>query len=244
MVVADHDVESAGSSTPTRQGEAAAPELEVLVLLDVPADQEQPFLRAMVANVEGSRQEEANASFTLFRDDASPSEAARRFMLIARWDSQAGLDAHMDTPHLKRVLETNERLGVAGEQLTLEPLFSTPSGAYDVPADPDQTRNVVVTFEIKPCDREAFLEKAAQVVEPSRGAPGNLYFQFYGVAERPNTIVLLERWESAGAHDSPEAGLQLAVLRRPGGSADATGHGRPIIADGCVGAVTGPCICL
>ena len=99
-----------GLSTNLLAGEAATaemPEKGIILVAELQAKtgQEQAVKQALVAMVEPTRKEEGCLCYNLHesKDDKT------QFMFYEQWASQAALDAHAKTPHMKAMQK-----GIAG----------------------------------------------------------------------------------------------------------------------------------
>jgi quinol monooxygenase YgiN len=86
----------------------------LVALLDVKPGGEDEALAALETVIEASHTEEDCVKYALHRDNQTPT----RFVFVEKWNSQAALDAHMQTPHYK---ELGEKLG---SLLAAAPLLS------------------------------------------------------------------------------------------------------------------------
>jgi len=67
----------------------------VLVDIEVKEGATGAFIAAAAECVKATRLEAANISYTLYTQTTNALELA----IVEEWESQAGLDAHMQTPH-------------------------------------------------------------------------------------------------------------------------------------------------
>ena len=69
----------------------------------------QEFAAALDKCVVNTRKEAGNHSYTPYTDLADP----HKFIIVEEWESQASLDAHMQTPHFKQLIEELDNLAAA-----------------------------------------------------------------------------------------------------------------------------------
>lgn len=74
--------------------------VHVVVSLTVRPEAEGRMLEAFAPVAEATRKEEACVRYELFRG----VEDGRRFVLVEEWRDQAGLDEHLQLPHVKALL--------------------------------------------------------------------------------------------------------------------------------------------
>ena len=74
--------------------------LVVIATLDAKPGREADLERALEALVAPTHAEAGCRAYVLHRDDAVPG----RFVFYERWDGEADLAAHFETPHLKAFL--------------------------------------------------------------------------------------------------------------------------------------------
>lgn len=72
----------------------------------------------------------------------------------------------------------------------------------------------IVTIEITPGAREAFLEAMQTNCEESRAEPGNIRFDVLGDPEDPNRFTIYEVFESAEALDHHRKTAHYATCRQ------------------------------
>lgn len=156
------------------------------------------FLAVMQANAKASRRESGNISFDVFQGE----DGSNSLLLVESWKSRGAHDEHMTLPHLKAV-EQKAATDFAGQPISI--------WIADVPGLPGHvrkeipnaatTRNVVVRLRVKPDSRATFLQALADVIPPSRSAPGNHTFDLYQEADDPNRFVVFERWQDVASHE-------------------------------------------
>ncbi|AHF93288.1 antibiotic biosynthesis monooxygenase [Opitutaceae bacterium TAV5] len=208
----------AASSFCAAGGLAASGTVELFVRLQLKPGHKETFLSVMAENVRQSRLEPGNISFTAFEDRAQPDT----LYLYERWKSQAALDAHMQTPHLKAVQAAASTSVSEAENLPIRDLHPVPPAEVLPVADPGPTSNVGVIFKLKPGARDAFLATWSNIPE-IRQRPGCLLFSLHEVPGDPDTLVLFERWTTKAAHDAhlaqPDSqalgGILEPLLARP-----------------------------
>lgn len=169
----------------------------MFVTLPIQPDALESFLPVMRENIAGSRAEPGNISFDVYRSEGGGAD----LFLIERWESEAALDTHMQTPHLQAVITRVETdLRAPAEEVRLTRL-SDPAPWPEVD-DPLPTRNLIVSLQIRPERRDEFVEALLATVEPARAAPGAIVFDVYQHEDDPNALVIIERWESPQAHEA------------------------------------------
>lgn len=176
---------------------AASEPVELFVRLQLKPGHKETFLAVMADNVRQSRLEPGNISFAAFEDRAQPGT----LYLYERWKSQAALDTHMQTPHLKAVLAATAGSVADSENISMKDLHPVPPSEVRPVAEPETTSNVAVVFNLKPGARGAFLAAWSNIPE-IRQRPGCLIFSLHEVPGSPDTFVLFERWTTKAAHDA------------------------------------------
>lgn len=171
--------------------------IQAFVILPVNEAASEGFMTAMRDNVVKSRQEPGNRGFHVFRaEDGGPT-----IYLIERWKDQAALDAHLQTAHLKAVIDAFPTVLDSGPTIFwLDEIPEIPAAPSD--RDVVTPRNVVVMFETSEETRALFLDAMANVMDRSRVAPGNVGFDLFQVHDAPNRFILVERWASTGDHEA------------------------------------------
>ncbi|ARC56192.1 Putative monooxygenase [Frondihabitans sp. 762G35] len=86
-------------------------DLDVVAVITAKPGQEETVRAALEALVAPTRAEEGCLAYSLSVSQADPTV----FVTVERWRSQADLDAHVDSPHLKAALVA------AGEALAVAP---------------------------------------------------------------------------------------------------------------------------
>ncbi|TBU98528.1 putative quinol monooxygenase [Stutzerimonas kirkiae] len=184
-------------------------------ILPLQAGEIDGFLPSMLDNAHASRQEAGNLSFDVFQ----PEDGAATLLLFERWVSQAALDEHFATPHLK-VVERGLATAQAATPTSLRLVEIEPQGAQQRKplARPGDSRNVIVILKARPEQEQAFLDAWREAIPFSRAAPGNHAFELYAVEGQPQTYVLFERWDSVASHEAHLAQDYSAKLdeRLPG----------------------------
>jgi quinol monooxygenase YgiN len=97
------------------------PDLNVVAVLTAKDGHRDRLQKALISLIEPTRAEDGCISYHLF--DSQLNENA--FITVEVWRSQADLDAHMQTPHIKAVLESaGDALAGAPEIHPLTPVGS------------------------------------------------------------------------------------------------------------------------
>ena len=86
-------------------------DLQVVAVITAKTGSEKLVGEALSALVEPTRSEPGCRSYQLFVSAADPAT----FITVETWDSQADLDAHMQTPHVQQALSA------AGEHMAQAP---------------------------------------------------------------------------------------------------------------------------
>lgn len=107
----------------------------------------------------------------------------------------------MQTPHLRAVAEAAQN-ALAGPEVSVRLRALSETAPWPAVADPDATRNLIISLQIRPERRAAFVEALLATVAPSRAAPGNLGFDVYEDINDPNALVIVERWTAPAAHEA------------------------------------------
>jgi quinol monooxygenase YgiN len=97
-------------------GEEGSKRVHVVVSMKIRPGAEGRMLVAFAPVAEATRKEEACIRYELFRG----MEDANRFVLVEEWRDQAGLDAHLQLPHVKGLLAAMPE--VLAEPLTIKTL--------------------------------------------------------------------------------------------------------------------------
>ena len=85
---------------------------------------EEKLQQAIEEAVGPTRSEEGCINYDLHRSSEDPSE----FLLYENWRSKADLDAHLELPHIKNLLEKLPELSEDGVEITLFEMVTDPSG--------------------------------------------------------------------------------------------------------------------
>lgn len=93
-------------------------QIAVVAIVDSQPGTSHDIEAAMQTCILATRAEAGCISYVGHRDVEMPN----RHVFIERWDSQAVLDAHMQTPHLQALGAAFEALGASLEIVTLQPL--------------------------------------------------------------------------------------------------------------------------
>ncbi|MBT9383703.1 antibiotic biosynthesis monooxygenase [Pseudooceanicola sp. CBS1P-1] len=170
--------------------------VQAFVILPVTEAAHDSFLDVMAKNVEASRAEAGNISFEAFEaEDGTPG-----IFLVERWKNQAAIDAHMQEPHLKAVEKiVGDSVSADPQQIWLKEVPEIP--ALPVPEDEVSPRNIVVMLKTDDAHHDAFLKAFEKAVPKARAADGNMGYNIYQVADKPNDFVVVEHWASAAQHE-------------------------------------------
>lgn len=189
----------AASGVTVAGAQEGASDDRAIMLVTLPLHEEalDDFMPIMHENVRESRAEPGNIAFNVY----SLEDGGSDLFLVELWESEEALASHMETPHLGAV-ETAVETALRAPATTVNLVELSPTVAPAEIPSPATTRNVIVSLQLLPEERDAFVEVLLDTVEPSRSAPGNLGFDVYQDIEDPNAIVLVERWESAEAHEA------------------------------------------
>lgn len=155
------------------------------------------YSEVMQTNVEKSRLEKGNISFDAFKDDQS------NIYVFERWENQKVLAEHGLTEHLKAVKAENEVSLRTNEKrilMNIKELSSYSPAKKNV--DQKTTRNVFITYKVKPEEYDKFLQTLLEVVPHARSAKGNIQFDVFKDIDSPFTLLLVERWHDIESHEA------------------------------------------
>ncbi|MFC6860313.1 putative quinol monooxygenase [Zunongwangia atlantica] len=156
------------------------------------------FLALMRINIEQSRKEEGNISFTLFGKDDSYT-----VYLVERYNSEEAWNNHEESVYAR----STEGIAPAAtmnmlHETTLNEIAEIPAEATKDVAAEENTQNIIVWFTTKPDTRTAFIEAMSKAILKARNAEGNLGYNIYQNAENANEFIVIERWKNPEVHQT------------------------------------------
>ncbi|MFJ9991609.1 putative quinol monooxygenase [Pseudomonas putida] len=199
---------ASANDTATQPVTSSTP-LQLFVTLPVKPDHLDRFLATMHKEVAGARSEAGNVAFDVYEDAQHPS----RLYLFEHWRNAESLASHTTQPYYKaiRAQEADDLDGTVEERKLLEIAPAAPVRS----AAPAQY-SVLSTLHLAPGKAEQLATQFAAQAGAIRSAQGNLGLAMYQDEEKPDELLLIERWSDRAAHDasasSPAARQFLASL--------------------------------
>ncbi len=177
---------------------------------DIKKDQWDVFVLAVQHNINQSRKEQGNLSFSLYQ----PEDGKRRPIWFERFSDKAAHNYHKEQDYFKNAIAVIQK-SLEGEPYAIEltEVDEVPAAVPLVTGKPEITRHVIALFEIKPEKRQPFIDAMVEVVSRSRQAQGNMDYNVYRYADNPNKFVLMEGWESQADHQRQ---MQKDYMKRLG----------------------------
>ncbi|GAA4329298.1 hypothetical protein GCM10023149_33920 [Mucilaginibacter gynuensis] len=165
---------------------------------DVKKEQWPNFVQAVQNNIRYSRREARNISFSLYQ----PEDGRLQPIWFERFKDKAGHNYHKEQGYFKNAISVIQQ-SLKGEARSISLLLVDRLRAITAKAAdyPNNSRHVIVLFDVKPGKRAAFIDAMAAAASFSRGAHGNLEFNLYAYADDPNKFVLIEGWQTVADHE-------------------------------------------
>lgn len=192
---------SAGGLCSTALADEVTP-LHYLNIQTIEPQTRAAFINAMRNNATQSRKEAANIVF----DVAEPGGNDPTLVLFESWRDRFGYQQHEASAHVAPVLALVPTSFAKPERkYLLQDVPGLPGHARKDIDHPSATKNIVERFEIKPSERQRFIQAAAQAIQDARQQPDNLVFDVYQVQKDDNTFVIYQRWSEAAAYENAQA---------------------------------------
>lgn len=211
-----------GAVTTTANAEEPSP-LHYLNIQTIHPHARVAFLEAMRHNATQSRNEPANIVF----DVADPGGDDPTVVLFESWRDREGYLKHEASAHVAPVLALVPTSFAKPERkYLLENSPELPTPERKTIDHPTTSHNVLELIELKPSAHDAFVKHARSEIVEARQRPGNLVFNVYQEHDKPNTVVIYQRWTDAQAYEDfrarPGAASLDEVLNAPGAEARET----------------------
>jgi quinol monooxygenase YgiN len=150
--------------------------------------------RALLDDVNGARTEAGNYKMELYQANGE----ADNFYLIERWQNQATLEEHFAQPYTAGAFDLqNGHLTGPIEMNYLTELWPLAKDLQKEIHRPLTT--LIVPFEVKPGNADAFIGFFEAFVPIVREEAGNVEFHFLRINGSDTRFVLYERWENEAA---------------------------------------------
>lgn len=130
-------------------------------------------------------------------DVAQQIDRLNRFVVLAAWTDQAAYEAHLAGEQSKKL---NEKLAT----LLASPVDvrRNDNALAVAPPKPGKDAIIVVTHvDVLPASKDATVAALEQLADESRKHAGNLQFDVWEQAGRPNHFTMVESWSTRGAFD-------------------------------------------
>lgn len=172
---------------------------EIGFLGEVKKGEWNSFLQSVRNNIRYSRREARNISFSLYQ----PEDGSMQPIWFERFIDKAAHNYHKEQDYFKNAISVIQQ-SLAGEthSITLKVLDGLPATAPKAADQPEDSRHLIVLFDVKPEKRVAFIDAMAAAAPLSRSAQGNLEFNLYVYADDPNKFVLVEGWQTVADHEA------------------------------------------
>jgi quinol monooxygenase YgiN len=166
---------------------------------DIKKDKWNDFVQAVQNNITLSRKEQGNLSFSLYQ----PEDGKLQPIWFERFESENAHNYHKEQRYFKDAITAIQK-SLAGEAsaITLKVLHELPATIPIIADQPEQSRHVIVLFNVKPEKRQSFINAMAEAVPASRQAQENLEFNLYSYADDLNKFVLVEGWKSRAGYEA------------------------------------------
>lgn len=154
------------------------------------------LLAAMHNNIAHSRQEEGNILFTFMQ----PDDGSHDVVWVERFKNRAAFEEHAKAEYLPEQEWADSKDG----EMTVHELKEVAEIPAVEPENSDDLyspRNVVVFFDVKPENRQSFIEAIATLTPQARQAEGNVRFNIFQHVDDQNKFVLVESWSSVANHE-------------------------------------------
>ncbi|WP_066436675.1 putative quinol monooxygenase [Chryseobacterium sp. CCH4-E10] len=156
------------------------------------------FLQAVRNNIMYSRREARNISFSLYQ----PVDGRMQPIWFERFKDKAAHNYHQEQDYFKNAITVIQQ-SLIGEahSITLKVVDGLSATVPKAAHQPEDSRHVIVLFDVKPEKRTAFIDAMAAAAPLSRSAQGNLEFNLYVYADDTNKFVLVEGWQTVADHE-------------------------------------------
>lgn len=157
------------------------------------------FVSAVQNNVDNSRKEPGNLAFSLYQSEENELQA----LWFERFKTKADHNTHKEQAYFKNAIAViKESLAGEANSIELKELVEIPIQQPTQADEPEQTRTIVVLFNVKPEKRVSFIKSISHAIPYARKAQGNLEFNLYQYAGNSNQFVLIENWKNKAAHET------------------------------------------
>jgi quinol monooxygenase YgiN len=124
---------------------------------------------------------------------------SNQFVIVGAWKDQKSLDDNLAAPHTKTVREKMQPQLVSPNDGRTHTGFAVGPGQ---PARPSGALFVVTHVDVPPPSRADCEGLLKQLAESSRKDQGNIRFDVYQQANRPNHFTVVETWRDQKARDA------------------------------------------
>jgi quinol monooxygenase YgiN len=119
-----------------------------------------------------------------------------QFVLLGAWTDQKTFESHFDTLHAKKLGDKiGTMLAAPNDMRQHNPLSVAPSRSEA------SALYVVTHVDVVPPQKDAAVAELKVLAEESRKQTGNLRFDVWQQANRPNHFTVIEAWSNRGAFD-------------------------------------------
>ena len=156
------------------------------------------YLALMRINIEESRKEKGNISFTLFGKDDDFT-----LYLLERFKNQAAWEAHKESVYARSAdgISPAATMHLLEETL-LKEIPEIPAVDTEVVSPEENTQNIITWFTVRPSATTAFIEAMGKAIPKAREMEGNLGYNIYQNAEDPHKFIAIERWRNHEAYQN------------------------------------------
>jgi quinol monooxygenase YgiN len=153
---------------------------------------------------EAGRKDQGADSLEVFQRIDRPNQ----FVVLGAWSSRMAFEAHSSAEHTKKL---NDKLAT----MRASPNDIRQHSALAVaPAKPAKDPIVVVTHvDVMPQYKDNTMSALQQIADESRRHAGNLQFDVWQQAGRPNHFTVVEAWSNRGAFDLHEMQKETREFR-------------------------------
>lgn len=163
-----------------------------LVKLPVREAAYDSYLALMRINIEQSRKEDGNISFTLFGKDGDYT-----VYLLERFKNKADWEEHKKSVHGRSTDAISPAATMhLSEETILKEIPEIPAADTEILSPEENTQNIITWFTVQPTATTAFIEAMSKAIPKARDTEGNLGYNIYQNAEDPNKFIVIERWRN------------------------------------------------
>ena len=169
----------------------------ILVKLQVHQPQHKAlFEEALIADVAGAHTEKGNIAMELYQDNSDSNV----YFIYEIWENRAALDTHFAKPWTQAAFAAGAKAQALTHFVHLKDLEPLPEKQRKHPKRRNkEVKDLLVFFQVKPEQKEKFIQQFRDVTSSSRNEKGNIAFHIYEVLGKPDEFVLYERWRNEQA---------------------------------------------